>query len=522
MERIFINSLLPCLLTGISVFWITKKSLTSKHRSLIKQAKAKADMLLYQAQVLYKTKEVESETLAHQLKQQYEEQIQTHNTSYQTRLNDLKSYEQQQQQHWNSKHKKLDQDKMALDDLKTQLQEEKRLQEQTCQEYNKLKQQALDTLMERSGYTQEEAQNMVLRLLEEELILQKGALVRRYEKQAKKEAKERANFILAEATSRFASDFAVENLTSVVSLPSVEFIGRIIGKDGKNIEALKRISGVEIIIDEESKTITLSCFNLYRREIATQTLKLLIEDGRIQPARIETVYKRVEANMEENILKQAEEIIFDLQLDSMDQELKTLLGRMRYRTSYGQNALTHSIEVAILADTIAAQLGGDAKLARRAGILHDIGKALTQEHGGDHVELGAEVCLRHGEHPVVINAIYAHHDRQEIKSIECAAVCAADALSAARPGARRKEAENFLARMHDLERIASQKSGVEKVFAMDAGREVRVIVCPDKINDAKITLLARDIAKEIQANLQYPGEVVVHVVRETHAKAIAR
>ncbi|GLH58723.1 ribonuclease Y [Helicobacter ailurogastricus] len=516
-----LSILIPCLLTGIGVFYFTKRSCHASSQTLIAQAKAKADMLIYQAQVLYKTKEEESKTLALQLQQDHQERQKTQDAAYQYKLDELKSHEKQQQQHWHHKHRQLEQSKAELESLKQELEHSKRAQDKLCQEYQELKDQALQTLMERSGYTKEEAQTLLLRLLEEELILQKAALVRRYEKQAKKEAKERAHFILAEATSRFASSFAMENLTSVVALPNAEFIGRIIGKEGKNIDTFKRISGVELMIDEETKTITLSCFNLYRRQIATQTLELLIQDGRIQPSRIETVYQRVEANMEENILKEAEEVILDLQLDSMDEELKRLLGRMKYRTSYGQNALTHSIEVAILAGMIAEQLGGDAKLARRAGILHDIGKALTQEHGGDHVELGAEVCVRYHEHPVVINAIYAHHDRQEIKSIECAAVCAADALSAARPGARRKENENFLARMHDLERIASQQSGVEKVFAMDAGREVRVIVCPDQVSDAKVPLLARDIAKEIQTHLQYPGEVVVHVIRENHAKAVA-
>ncbi|WP_104638276.1 ribonuclease Y [Helicobacter bizzozeronii] len=522
MTNIVLNTLSLCVLTGASVFWLTRRFLNTQRQSILKQARAKADMLLYQAQVLYQSKEVESQTLIQQLQQEYARQMQENAQDYQNKLDALKSYENQQKKQWNQQNQQLNQTKQELQAFQQELQREKHTQEQISLECAKLKQEALNALMECAGYTKEEAQEIVLRRLEEDLILQKSALIRRYEKQAKKEAKERAHFIIAQATARFASSFAMENLTSVVALPDSEFIGRIIGKEGKNIDTFKRISGVEVIIDEESKTITLSCFNLYRREIATKTLEQLIQDGRIQPARIEMVYKRVEAGMEEAILQEAEEVILDLKLDSMPEELKRLLGRMRYRTSYGQNALIHSIEVAILAGTITEQLGGDCKLARRAGILHDIGKALTPEHGGDHVELGAEVCRRHNEHPVVLNAIFAHHDREEIKSIECAAVCAADALSASRPGARRKENENFLNRMQDLERIASQKSGVEKVFAMDAGREVRVIVCPEKINDAKIPLLARDIAKEIQNNLQYPGEVVVHVIRERHARAVAR
>ncbi len=486
------------------------------------QAKAKADMLLYQAQVLYQAKEIESQTLLESLQAEFTQKLQAHTLEHQRKLDALQSQEFQQKQYLSTQKARLDQDRQALQIQQQDLESQRDAQAQLQSECTELKAQMLEALVQVSGYTQEEAKALILAQVEKELLLQKAALVRRYEKEAKREARARANFVIADATARFASQFAMENLTSAVSLPDSEFIGRIIGKEGKNIDTFKRISGVEVMIDEESKTITLSCFNLYRRAIAARTLEELIEDGRIQPSRIETTYQRVEARMEEMVLEDAQEVLLELKLDAMPQELQYLLGKMRYRTSYGQNALMHSIEVAILASDIATQLGGDAKLARRAGILHDIGKALTYECGGDHVELGAQVCARHHEDPVVLNAIYAHHDREEIKSIECAAVCAADALSAARPGARRKDAENFLARMHDLERIASQKKGVKKVFALDAGREIRVIVCPERVNDAKITMLAKDIAKEIEEKLKYPGEVVVHVIREKYAKAIAR
>ncbi|WP_121021678.1 ribonuclease Y [Helicobacter vulpis] len=517
-----IEIVLPCALTGFCVFWATKKFMLTHSQQYLHQAKAKADMLLYQAQVLYQAKEIESQTLLESLQSEFTQKLQAHTLEHQRKLDALQSQEFQQKQYWHTQKAHLDQARQDLQIQQEDLESQKSAQEQLQSECNQLKSQMLEALVQVSGYTQEEAKTLILARIEEDLLLQKAALVRRYEKEARKEARARANFVIADATARFASQFAMENLTSAVNLPDSEFIGRIIGKEGKNIDTFKRISGVEVMIDEESKTITLSCFNLYRRAIATKTLEELIEDGRIQPSRIETTYQRVEARMEEMVLEDAEEILLELKLDSMSEELKRLLGKMRYRTSYGQNALMHSIEVALLASDIATQLGGDAKLARRAGILHDIGKALTYECGGDHVELGAQVCTRYHEHPVVLNAIYAHHDREEIKSIECAAVCAADALSAARPGARRKDAENFLARMHDLERIASQKKGVKKVFALDAGREIRVIVCPERINDAKITMLAKDIAKEIEEKLKYPGEVVVHVIREKYAKAIAR
>ncbi|WP_104695931.1 ribonuclease Y [Helicobacter salomonis] len=512
---------LPCTLTGFCVFWFTKKFMRAHSQQYVHQAKAKADMLLYQAQVLYQAKEVESQTLLEQLQSEFDQKMRYCTQEYQHKLDALRSQELQQTQYLNSEQKRLNQVRQDLEIQQQDLENQRSAQAQLQSECAELKTQMLEALMQTSGYTQEEAKALILHQMEEELLLQKAALVRRYEKEAKKEARVRANFVIADATARFASHFAMENLTSVVSLPDSEFIGRVIGKEGKNIDTFKRISGVEVMIDEESKTITLSCFNLYRREIARRTLEQLIQDGRIQPARIETTYQRVETHMEEAMLEDAQEVLLELKLDSMHEELRRLIGKMRYRTSYGQNALIHSIEVATLAGDIAMQLGGDSKLARRAGILHDIGKALTYESGSDHVELGAEVCARHHEHPAVLNAIYAHHDREEIKSIECAAVCAADALSAARPGARRKDSQNFLARMHDLERIASKKKGVKKVFAMDAGREVRVIVCPERVNDAKITLLAKDIAKEIENTLQYPGEVVVHVIRERVAQAVA-
>ncbi|STP08934.1 phosphodiesterase [Helicobacter cinaedi] len=309
---------------------------------------------------------------------------------------------------------------------------------------------------------------------------------------------------------------------NVVNLPNDELKGRIIGKEGRNIKTLELISGVDVIIDDTPCSIILSSFNLYRRAIATRTIESLVEDGRIQPSRIEEVYERIKNEMDEQMRQDGENIVLDMGLGYMHPELKFLLGKMRYRASFGQNALGHSIEVANLAAIIAGELGGDEKLARRAGILHDIGKALTQELGGSHVDLGVEVCTCYKEHPVVINAIKAHHGYEEIKSIECAAVCAADALSAARPGARREVLENFLKRMQDIENIAMDKIGVKQAYAINAGREVRVIVRADLVSDEQSVVLAREIAKEIESNLQYPGEIKVSVIRELRAVEYAR
>jgi len=311
-------------------------------------------------------------------------------------------------------------------------------------------------------------------------------------------------------------------LTNLVHLNNDELKGRIIGKEGRNIKALEMLLGVDIIIDDTPNAIIVSSFNLYRRAIATKTLELLIEDGRIQPARIEEIYQKVCEDFEESILNEGEDLVADMNIGVMHPELMKLIGRLRYRASYGQNALAHTLEVAHLAGIMAAEMGGDPKLAKRAGLLHDIGKALTHEREGNHVDLGAEICRLYNEDKVVINAIYAHHGQQGINSIECGAVCAADALSAARPGARREVLESFLKRVTEIEEIASEQSGVKQAYAINAGREVRVIVNASLVNDDESILLAKEIANEIESRVQYPGEIKVSVIRESRAIEFAK
>ena len=339
---------------------------------------------------------------------------------------------------------------------------------------------------------------------------------------AKNEAKKRANYILAQATSRYAGEFAAERLTNLINLSDDELKGRIIGKEGRNIKALEMLLGVDIIIDDTPNIILVSSFNLYRRAIATKTIELLIEDGRIQPARIEEIYHKVCDEFESNTLSEGEEIVADLDVGVMHPELIKLIGKLRYRASYGQNALAHTLEVAHLAGIMAAEMGGDIRLAKRAGLLHDIGKALTHDSEGNHVDLGAAICNRYNEHSIVLNAIYAHHGHEEINSIECGAVCAADALSAARPGARREVLESFLKRVTEIEEIASEHIGVKQAYAINAGREVRVIVNASLVNDDESILMAKEIAKEIEAKVQYPGEIKVNVIRESRAVEFAR
>jgi ribonuclease Y len=280
--------------------------------------------------------------------------------------------------------------------------------------------------------------------------------------------------------------------------------------------------GVDIVIDETPGVILISSFNLYRRAIATRVIEILVEDGRIHPGRIEEVHEKVEREFEEKTYEEGENILIDLGLFPMHEELVRLLGRMKYRASYGQNALAHTLEVAKLARVMAAEMGGDEKLALRAGLLHDIGKALTQDMGGSHVEIGAELCRRYNEHPTVINAIYAHHGYEEPDSVESAAVCAADTLSAARPGARREVLESFTKRVKEIEEIAMSKENVEKAYAINAGREIRVFVNARKMSDNEAVLLSKQIAKEVADKVQFPGEIKVNVIRETRAVSIAK
>ena len=379
------------------------------------------------------------------------------------------------------------------------------------------------TIMENSAsLTKEEAKAYILEKVEIQSRAEVANIIRKYEQEAKNEGEKKANYILAQATTRYAGDFAGERLINLIDLPSEEHKGRIIGKEGRNIKTLELLLGVDIVVDETPGVILVSSFNLYRRAIATKVIEILIEDGRIHPGRIEEVHEKVEAEFEQKTYEEGENILIDLGLFPMAEELVTLLGRMKYRASYGQNALAHTLEVAKLAKVMAAEMGGDEKLALRAGLLHDIGKALTQDLGGSHVDIGADLCRKHGEHPSVINAIYAHHGHEEPDSVESAAVCAADKLSAARPGARREVLESFTKRVKEIEEIATSNVHVTQAYAINAGREIRVIVNAQKMSDNEVVLLSKEIAKEIEEKVQYPGEIKVNVIREIRVTSYAK
>ena len=373
-----------------------------------------------------------------------------------------------------------------------------------------------------SGMTADQAKTYLMETLENDLKHEKALMVSEYMNMAKEEAENNAKDIISLAIQRCASDHVSETTVSVVSLPNDEMKGRIIGREGRNIRALEQLTGVDLIIDDTPETITLSSFDMVRREIARIALEKLIQDGRIHPTRVSEMVEKARKEVEATIKKEGERAIFETGVHGIHPELMKLLGRLRYRTSFGQNVLNHSIEVSHLAGLLAGELGADVTAAKRAGLLHDIGKALDQQTEGSHVSIGVEVARKYKEHENIVHAIEAHHGDVEAKSILAAIVQAADAISAARPGARREDIENYIKRLERLEELTKDFKGVERTYAIQAGREIRVIVKPEEVSDDSMILLARDIANRIENELEYPGQIKVHVIRENRAIEYAK
>lgn len=373
-----------------------------------------------------------------------------------------------------------------------------------------------------ANMTVNEAKKELMEVVEKRMENEVTSYIKEQEDQARSKAAEVARNIIGLAIQRYAQEEATERTVSVVSLPSEEMKGRIIGREGRNIRAIEQATGVDLIIDDTPEAITVSCFDPIRRETARLALETLIKDGRIQPGRIEEVVHKVQAELKETIQKAGEEAIFKLGLHKVDKEIVHLIGRMKYRYSYGQNALQHSMEVAYLTGIMAVELGLNQQLAKRAGLLHDIGKSVDFEMEGTHIEIGARIAKKHGEHPVVINAIESHHGEVESNSIIATLVAAADTLSAARPGARFESFENYIQRLEQLEKIATSFEGVDRVFAIQAGREIRVMVVPDKLDDLACHRMARSIREKIENELTYPGQIKVTVIREVRASELAK
>ena len=389
-------------------------------------------------------------------------------------------------------------------------------------EIDSIKKSQFDMLEKISGFTQEEAKHQLLASLEEELDTEKSRKILEYEQMVRDQSEVLAKEIIATAIQRCAADHTAETTVSVVSLPSDDMKGRIIGREGRNIRSIETITGVELIIDDTPEAITVSSFDPVRREIARLTLERLIQDGRIHPTKIEEMFEKSTREVNAIIKQEGEKAVLAANCGPVHPELVKLLGKLRYRTSYGQNVLKHSLEVSYIAGLMAAELGANEKLARRTGLLHDIGKALDHEMEGSHIALGVEYARKYKESEEVIHAIEAHHGDVECKTIVACLVQAADAVSAARPGARRENIENYIKRLQQLEEISTSFPGVERAYAIQAGREIRVMVSPEAVNDERMPYIAHEIAKKIESEMEYPGQIKVNIIRESRVSAVAK
>lgn len=437
-------------------------------------------------------------------------------------LRERRSEVQRQERRLSQKEESLDRKMENIEKKDEQLNNKIKAADKKAEEIELVKRSQIEMLEKISGFNKEQAKDYLLKTLESDLVHEKAVKVMEYEQKTKDEADEKAREIIATAIQRCAADHSADATVSVVALPNDEMKGRIIGREGRNIRTLETITGVDLIIDDTPEAITVSCFDPVRREIARLTLEKLIADGRIHPTRIEELYEKSKREVEHTIKQTGERAAIDAGVNGIHPELIKQLGKLKYRTSYGQNVLNHSLEVSYLAGLMAAELGADVKTAKRAGLLHDIGKALDHEMEGSHIELGVEYAKKYKENDSVVHAIEAHHGDVEARTIVACLVQAADAISAARPGARRENLQNYIKRLEKLEEITNSFPCVEKSYAIQAGREVRIMVKPDAVSDDEMVLIARDIVKKIEDELEYPGQIKVNVIRENRVIDVAK
>jgi ribonuclease Y len=505
--------------TGVWFYW---RRIRRSATRLVQEAEQTAARTLAQA-------EVEAQRIAKDGEIQARERLLAARTEFERETRDIRL--------------ELDSREKELREQQTQLKEEQESHSARAQEIAdlgmelELREQRLTTAEEElqqtleeqktklehiAGLTSDQAKTELMRAIEHDARMDGANLVKRIEDEAAEKAKERARRIISMAIQRIASEHVVESTVSVVDLPSDEMKGRIIGREGRNIRAFEQATGVDLIVDDTPEAVILSCFEPVRREIARMALERLIQDGRIHPGRIEELVTKVQAEMDEKLYSDGESAALELGIPDLHPELIKLLGRLQFRSSYGQNALQHSKEVAWLAQHMAAELGANAEIAKRAGLLHDIGKAVDREMEGTHLELGRDLLKRYGEKTEVIHGMECHHGDYDPQSVEAVLVTAADALSAARPGARREILENYIKRLETLENLANDFKGVSKAYAIQAGRELRIIVESERIDDDAALWLARDVARKIEAELTYPGQIKVTVIRETRAVEYAK
>lgn len=437
-------------------------------------------------------------------------------------LKDRRAELSRQERRMQQKEENLDKKTDNLERKEEALSQKIKSAEERLKEAEQIKKSEMDVLERISEFTREQAKEYILSKLEDDLIHEKAVKIAAYEQQLKDECNERARSQISLAIAKVAADQVSEAAVSVVPLPNDEMKGRIIGREGRNIRALETLTGVDLIIDDTPEAITLSCFDQIRREVARIALEKLIADGRIHPTRIEEMVDKARREVEHRIKQEGERAIIETNVHGINHELIKLLGRLKFRTSYRQNVLDHSIEVSKLCGVLASELGVDANIARRAGLLHDIGKALTSEIEGSHVQIGVDVCKKYNESPVVIHAVEAHHNDVEPKTVIACIVQAADAISAARPAARSENYESYIKRLQKLEEICTSYEGVEKCFAVQAGREVRIMVVPEIINDEKMVLVARQISQQIENEMDYPGQIKINLIRESRVTDYAK
>ncbi len=488
-----------------------RKTAEAKIGSAEEEAKRLINDAMKAAQQKRKEALIEAKDEAFQLKAEADKEIK-----------ERRSELSRQERRLDQKEEAMDRKTAVLEQKETDLAKRSELVEARLDEIEQIKARELDKMETIAGLTAEDAKQLLLNRLDEQLTHEKAMHIAAFETQTKDECDTMARELISQAVARCAADHSSEATVSVVPLPSDEMKGRIIGREGRNIRALETATGVDLIIDDTPEAITLSSFDPVRREVARMTLEKLISDGRIHPARIEETVEKCRRELELAMKREGEKAVMDVGLHGLHPDVVKLLGRLHYRTSYGQNVLNHSLEVAYLSGILAAELGVNVTQARRAGLLHDIGKALDHEIEGSHISIGVDIAKKYKENPAIIHAIEAHHGDVEAKTPLAFIVMAADAISAARPGARRENLESYIKRLESLEEIASGFEGVERSFAIQAGREVRIMVKPDAINDDALILLAHSISRKIEEELDYPGQIKVNVIRESRAVDYAK